>query len=299
MKARLVRWTAPGTPVSTDLFETVDPAAHQRAAAGAVHVLIAEIEPAELVAWRRDPSREPPVVVDVREPWEFEYCRIEDSRSLPLRIAAAGDRRAAARARHRRRLPSRRAQLPCGGVAEARRIRSRAQPSRRRRRLGRPGRARDEALLTLASRPAADQQLERTVPTTMRFRLLAFLLALALAAGGARAEDLVQIYREAQQNDPTLAAARANWTATQERVPQARAGLLPSVSAAGNVNANEGRSTTYGDPRAVSSNVFGEQQLLDLGRAAAVPRAERRRAEPGAAAGRAGRLHARRRRSRT
>ena len=25
MKARLVRWTAPGTPVSTDLFETVIP----------------------------------------------------------------------------------------------------------------------------------------------------------------------------------------------------------------------------------------------------------------------------------
>ena len=47
--------------------------------------MIAELEPAELVAWRRDPRRAPPLVVDVREPWEFEYCRIEDSRSLPLR----------------------------------------------------------------------------------------------------------------------------------------------------------------------------------------------------------------------
>jgi len=47
--------------------------------------LIAEIEPAELVAWRQDPSREPPIVVDVREPWEFDYCRIENSCSLPLR----------------------------------------------------------------------------------------------------------------------------------------------------------------------------------------------------------------------
>jgi outer membrane protein len=95
----------------------------------------------------------------------------------------------------------------------------------------------------------------------MRFRFPAFLLALALTAGGARAEDLVQIYRDAQQNDPTLAAARANWTATQERVPQARSGLLPSVSAAGTVNANEGRSTTYGDPRFVSSNVFGSSNF--------------------------------------
>jgi outer membrane protein len=90
----------------------------------------------------------------------------------------------------------------------------------------------------------------------MTFRLLAFPLALVLAAGAARAEDLVQIYREAQLNDPLLAAARANWTATQERVPQARSFLLPNVSASGNVNANEGRFTTYTDPRAVSSNVF-------------------------------------------
>jgi outer membrane protein len=95
----------------------------------------------------------------------------------------------------------------------------------------------------------------------MRFHLLALPLALVLAAGATRAEDLVQIYREAQQNDPTLAAARANWTATQERVPQARSQLLPSVSAAGTVNANEGRSTTYGDPRFVSSNVYGNSNF--------------------------------------
>ena len=95
----------------------------------------------------------------------------------------------------------------------------------------------------------------------MRFPLLVLLLALALAAGAARAEDLVQIYREAQQNDPTLAAARANWTATQERVPQARASLLPSVSAAGTVNTNEGRVTTYSDPRAVSANVYASSSF--------------------------------------
>jgi len=47
--------------------------------------LIAEINPVELVAWRRDADREPPIVVDVREPWEFDYCRIADSRSWPLR----------------------------------------------------------------------------------------------------------------------------------------------------------------------------------------------------------------------
>jgi rhodanese-related sulfurtransferase len=46
--------------------------------------LITEIEPAELVAWRQDAGRDPPIVVDVREPWEFDHCRIADSCSLPL-----------------------------------------------------------------------------------------------------------------------------------------------------------------------------------------------------------------------
>ena len=50
--------------------------------------------------------------------------------------------------------------------------------------------------------------------------IIAASLAFALATvAPARAEDLLQVYREAQQNDPTLAAARANWEATQERVP--------------------------------------------------------------------------------
>ena len=95
----------------------------------------------------------------------------------------------------------------------------------------------------------------------MRFRFLALPLALVLAAGGTHAEDLVQIYREAQQSDPTLAAARAIWSATQERVPQARSFLLPSVSAAGGVNTNEGRVTSYGDPRSVSSNVYANSNF--------------------------------------
>ena len=46
--------------------------------------MIAEIDPGELVAWRQDASREPPLVVDVRERWEFDYCRIDDSQWLPL-----------------------------------------------------------------------------------------------------------------------------------------------------------------------------------------------------------------------
>jgi outer membrane protein len=64
-------------------------------------------------------------------------------------------------------------------------------------------------------------------------------LAATFAAGTAAAEELLQIYREAQKSDPQLASARASWEATQEKVPQARAGLLPSVSASGAANVNQ------------------------------------------------------------
>ena len=47
--------------------------------------MIGRLAPADLAAWRADAAREAPLVVDVREPWEFERCRIEDSRSIPLR----------------------------------------------------------------------------------------------------------------------------------------------------------------------------------------------------------------------
>ncbi len=63
-------------------------------------------------------------------------------------------------------------------------------------------------------------------------------IALWCAAGAPHAEDLLQVYREAQKQDPAIASARSLWEATQERVPQARAGLLPNVTAQGQANAN-------------------------------------------------------------
>jgi len=38
----------------------------------------------ELAAWLADPSREKPVLLDVREPWEFQTCRIEGSVPIPM-----------------------------------------------------------------------------------------------------------------------------------------------------------------------------------------------------------------------
>ncbi|MWL88184.1 TolC family outer membrane protein [Cupriavidus sp. SW-Y-13] len=46
----------------------------------------------------------------------------------------------------------------------------------------------------------------------------------------ATAADLLQVYHDAQANDAQFASARAQLLATRERLPQARAGLLPQVA---------------------------------------------------------------------
>lgn len=43
------------------------------------------LSPQDLAGWLADPARPRPVLLDVREPWEFDTCRIADSRLIPLR----------------------------------------------------------------------------------------------------------------------------------------------------------------------------------------------------------------------
>ena len=64
-------------------------------------------------------------------------------------------------------------------------------------------------------------------------RLSKKMLALGLMLGAAEsvfAADLLSIYREAQVQDATYAGAKAQYIGAQERLPQARALLLPSVN---------------------------------------------------------------------
>jgi outer membrane protein len=93
----------------------------------------------------------------------------------------------------------------------------------------------------------------------MRFQpaVAACLAAVLVAATSCEAEDLMDVYREAQRNDPTVAAARANWEATQERVPQARAGLLPNVSLSVSANANYFGTDVDTNPRLGINRNFG------------------------------------------
>lgn len=43
-----------------------------------------QIRPSELKAWLDDASRDKPLLLDVRQPWEFECCRIEGAELLPM-----------------------------------------------------------------------------------------------------------------------------------------------------------------------------------------------------------------------
>ena len=47
--------------------------------------MVNQISPAELAAWLADKSRESPLLLDVREPWEHEKARIAGSRLVPMR----------------------------------------------------------------------------------------------------------------------------------------------------------------------------------------------------------------------
>ena len=59
---------------------------------------------------------------------------------------------------------------------------------------------------------------------------------LALASGAALAEDLIQVYRDAQRYDAVYNGARYALEAGRERIPQARALLLPTLNATGNIS---------------------------------------------------------------
>ena len=61
-----------------------------------------------------------------------------------------------------------------------------------------------------------------------------FLATLLAASGWAQAVDLLETFHAAQANDPVFAAARASQQATQEKLPQGRSLLMPTV----NFNAN-------------------------------------------------------------
>jgi rhodanese-related sulfurtransferase len=47
------------------------------------------ITPPELAAWLADAGREKPLLLDVREPWEYDKARIEGAKLVPMRDVPA------------------------------------------------------------------------------------------------------------------------------------------------------------------------------------------------------------------
>jgi outer membrane protein len=67
----------------------------------------------------------------------------------------------------------------------------------------------------------------------MRKSLIAMLIAGTFLSLSVQASDLLQTYQEALGNDAQLASARAALAAGQEKYPQGRAGLLPTIGLGG------------------------------------------------------------------
>ncbi|QLF94265.1 TolC family outer membrane protein [Pseudomonas sp. ABC1] len=98
-------------------------------------------------------------------------------------------------------------------------------------------------------------------------RRLPVAIATALLLGGnswaenalppASKSDLLSVYREALNNNADLAAAKSQFQASQEAVPQARAGLLPNLSA----------SAEVGDSRTTIDTQQGSQSFSRSGNA--------------------------------
>lgn len=68
---------------------------------------------------------------------------------------------------------------------------------------------------------------------------LLLLLALVLNAPAVKSENILDIYNEALENDPTYRAAEYTYLSDKEIVVQGRAALLPNVSISGSTNWNE------------------------------------------------------------
>ncbi|HEU4529558.1 MAG TPA: TolC family outer membrane protein [Steroidobacteraceae bacterium] len=72
-----------------------------------------------------------------------------------------------------------------------------------------------------------------------RIRLALSLSALLACASSAQADDLIQVYQRALQNDPLVREAEANRLAAMEAKPRALSGLLPAFDANGSMGKRE------------------------------------------------------------
>ncbi|MDO8934135.1 MAG: TolC family outer membrane protein [Rhodocyclaceae bacterium] len=76
----------------------------------------------------------------------------------------------------------------------------------------------------------------------MKKKALSLLMATGFFAGAAAAADLVSVYRDAAAYDALYAGAKASLDAGREKLPQGRAGLLPTIGLTANTIWNDSDS---------------------------------------------------------
>src|SRR3569623_1053322 len=136
---------------------------------------------------------------------------------------SCGARRARPRSGNHRHLSSRRPQRARRYVSAADRLQQGDQSRGRQRRRGARSRPGHGDLLSGPRNPPA-----RALTSTLRAGLAAAALAVSC---GAAADNLLDVYRLAVESDPQLRQAEAAYRAVAETHDQARAQLLPQLSA--------------------------------------------------------------------
>lgn len=92
-------------------------------------------------------------------------------------------------------------------------------------------------------RPVQPARFKRKTSNKPGSRLWLAGLPLLLATSGAPAADLLEVYRQAQARDPIYRGAVYALQAARERVPQARAALLPAVNLVGAASRQAGQAS--------------------------------------------------------
>ena len=73
----------------------------------------------------------------------------------------------------------------------------------------------------------------------MKLKAVSLLLSSLFIAAAAQGADLLQIYKEALDNDAQFTAAKHTLEAGREKLPQGRAGLLPTLGVSVNTMWND------------------------------------------------------------
>src|SRR5690606_25327799 len=97
-----------------------------------------------------------------------------------------------------------------------------------------------------------------------RFGLMVSICAGLMCSSPGWSLTLTQAYQAALGSDPVFASARASYTASVEQLPQARSGLLPWVTATGDVSYSDTRTrfTNQLPRRKTHADNYGYQLVL-------------------------------------